>query len=352
MRNNLTADGVSLTNISFVHVPCERMWLRDHGPISVMTDNGVVFIDLDDLANSGLDEDLPTNLANIWGLGSYELPYIFCGGNFMVDSHNTLFTTTRLYSNNPSYSPTQINQDFETYMGINQIITVSAQHNDYWGHIDMQIKLLNDTTLIISSTTPGSGPNYDTLENNNIRLSALTAPNGQPYHIARVPHADDWKTYANSIILNNKVIVPTYNHPNDIIALQTYQQLLPNHQIVGVNANPIIAWEGSLHCITMQLFDDNQVSGIKSASVKNKPFSLFPNPFFTGSYLNILFGENTSDEGEIMISDAQGKLVHSISKTAGETKTTLYWPWQPGTYTVTLNCVAGTFSEKIICIDK
>ena len=97
MQDLLINDGVSLSNIEFVQVPCERMWIRDHGPLAIMTDNGMAFMDFDDLANSGLDENLPTNLANIWGLDSYQIDWILDGGNFMVDSQGTLFTTDRLY---------------------------------------------------------------------------------------------------------------------------------------------------------------------------------------------------------------------------------------------------------------
>lgn len=257
MRNLLYADGVPDENITFVHVPCERMWIRDHGPLSVISDEGVVFMDFDDLANSGFDEDLPTNLANIWGLQSYQFPWILCGGNFMVDGHRTLFTTDRLYTNNPSVPSDTINSILKNYMGIERIVTVSAQHSDYWGHIDMQMKLLNDTIMVISSVEQGSGPNYDTLEYNYNRVAELTAPNGKPYLIARLPSADNWKTYANSLIINHKVIIPVYDHPNDEIAMSIYRNLLPNHTVVGINCNSIIHWEGAVHCITMQLFDED-----------------------------------------------------------------------------------------------
>lgn len=312
MTNRLINDNVPMENISFVHVPCERMWIRDHGPLSVMTDTGVAFIDLDDLADSGLDEDLPTNLANIWGYDSYQLPYIFCGGNFMINSDNTLFTTDRIYSNNPSYTQEEIDQDFETYMGITEIITVSAQHDDYWGHIDMQIKLLDDTTFVIASVDPGSGPNYDTLENNFQILSSLTTPYGTPYRIERLPMADNWKTYANSVILNDFLLLPVYNHPRDTIAINTYQQLLPNHEIVGINCNSIIGWGGALHCITMQLFDDAIITSIKDLSVRDTPLRIFPNPVIQGQSLNIICSTDIGKPQNIEVYNIKGSKVKEI----------------------------------------
>lgn len=289
ITQNLLNDAVSLENIVFVHVPCERMWIRDHGPLSVNSSNGIVFIDFDDYANSGLDENLPTNLANLWGLISYQLPYVVDGGNFMVDNYNTLFATSRLYSNNPNVSKSIINQMFQDYMGITNIVTFKSQHNDYWGHIDMQIKLLDDTTFIISSVTPSAGANYDSLEANYLKLKSLTAPNGKPYRIEKIAKADNWKSYVNSLILNNKVIVPVYDHYLDSHAISTYQQLLPNHHIVGINSNQIIGWEGAIHCITMQLFDDSIINQILNLSLKDKFFEAFPNPISRNSLLNIHF---------------------------------------------------------------
>jgi agmatine/peptidylarginine deiminase len=259
-RNYLQDDNVEMDNISFVHIPSGRMWTRDHGPLSVMTDNGVAFMDFEDFANSNLSSALPTNLANLWGIDVYNHGnVIFDGGNFMVDSYNNLFATNRLYTNNPSHSSQQINQLLETYMGINNIVTFEQMGtSDVWGHIDMQMKLLDDSTVVISSVQAGWAI-YDILEANYLQFASLTTPFGTPYRIRRLPKAENWKTYTNSLIVNNKVIIPQYNHPNDIIAINTYQELMPNHEIVGINANSIVGWDGVIHCITMQLFDETQI---------------------------------------------------------------------------------------------
>jgi agmatine/peptidylarginine deiminase len=341
VKNRLIADSVPLTNISFVHVPCERMWIRDHGPLAVWTDSGVVYMDFDDLASSGLDEDLPTNLANAWGLDSYQLPYILDGGNFMVNNFNTLFTTTRLYTNNPGFSPTQIRNDLETFMGITNVVTVSAQHNDYWGHIDMQIKLLDDSTFVVASVDPGSGPNYDTLENNYQFLASLTAPNGKPYRIRRLLMADNWKTYANSLILNNTVLIPTYNHIRDSLAFMVYKELLPNHLLVGINCNSIIGWDGALHCITMQLFDDQVIGGIKSLSVRDHPVRFFPNPIARNQTGTILWNAEFGHDLVLMIVNNTGQVVQEIHLSDLRPPLTLDWQHPAGVYVLKLCSASG-----------
>ncbi len=342
VRNKLVADSVPLANITFVHVPCERMWIRDHGPLAVWTDSGVAFMDFDDLANSGLDENLPTNLATLWGIDSYQLPYVLCGGNFMVDGNNTLFTTNRLYTNNPGYNTQQIRNDLDTFMGIKTVITVSPQHSDYWGHIDMQIKLLDDTTLVVASVDPGSGPNYDTLENNYQYLSTLTAPHGKPYRIRRLPMANNWKTYANSLILNNSLLLPVYNHPHDTIAYSVYHELLPNHQIKTINCNSIIGWDGSLHCITMQLFDDQTIDIVKSLSVKEHSLSCFPNPVVCNMTLNILWRQLPGDQLRLRVVSQQGQILEEYSLEGSRPPLSLPWNHPPGSYLLQLCNSSGS----------
>lgn len=333
MRQRLLNDGVPAAGISYVYVPCERMWIRDHGPFAIMTDAGMAFMDFDDKANSGMDENLPSNLANLWGLPAYEIPWIFDGGNLMVDGHRTLFCTNGLYLNNPAWPKYALHQDLKQYMGIEKVVLLKPQHNDYWKHIDMQIKLLDDTTFVISSVTPGYSPNYDSLEANYALLASLMAPNGKPYRIARLPHADNWKTYANALILNNRVIVPTYDHPLDSVALAVYADLMPQHIVRGVNCNKIIAWEGALHCITMQLFDDKQVVSLKNQYARSEALRLSPNPAPRDGAITLYADEALHGPAWITLYSADGRLLHTTTERLDERQTLrLHDGLPPGAY--------------------
>lgn len=348
IQNLLDNDNIPSHNIYFVHVPTERMWVRDHGPLSVMTDDGVVFMDLNDLADSGVSGDLPTNLANEWGLPSYELPYTFCGGNFMVNSHNTLFTTDRVYTNNPGIPEEEIQQDFYDYMGISEIITFTPKHNDYWGHIDMQLKLLNDSTAVISSVDPDAGNNYNILESNYQILANLPTPNGGTYTIEKILKAENWKTYANSLILNNKVIVPVYDNYRDTLALQTYQSLLPEHDIVGINANSIIGWGGAIHCITMQLFDESVITNIKESCFKKNPLQVYPNPLSENQKITFMFPDMEEKVIKLTITNALGKIIEEIPINYRKASVSFNWKYAPGTYFVTAIFEDNTFSSQTI----
>ena len=59
-------------------------------------------------------------------------------------------------------------------------------------------------------------------------------------------------SYANFYIANGVVLVPTFNDPNDRVALNTLAELMPPHQIVGIHAVDLVWGLGTLHCLTQQ----------------------------------------------------------------------------------------------------
>lgn len=61
-------------------------------------------------------------------------------------------------------------------------------------------------------------------------------------------------TYANFVILNGAVLVPTYAQPDkDEKALKIIKQAFPSYDIIGIDAQTVVRQHGSLHCLTMQL---------------------------------------------------------------------------------------------------
>ncbi len=256
MIDELTSHGVPLENIEFIEVKGHRRWIRDHGPFSIYDGGELAFIGFNDYAGWHGDKDLVFRLAEYWDMNYYDFSHIiFDGGNYLVDNHGQLFATERLYTNNPYVPQEEIDSILYHYMNIKEIHTFSALTNDYWGHIDMQIKLLNDTTFVISSVEE-THQNYLPLEENYQKLLSLEHPEGKEYQVHKIqspPSQTTWKTYINSLIVNDVVLVPVYDHELDVQAIETYEALLPGKTVIGIDCNHMIGWGGAIHCITNQI---------------------------------------------------------------------------------------------------
>jgi len=126
---------------------------------------------------------------------------------------------------------------------------------EYTGHIDLWTKILNDTLVMVGEYAPGH-PNHALLNANADSISNCRNRQGFTYRVVRIPMP--WSTssappsYLNSLMVNNKVLVPIYNLPEDSIALNTYEQVLPDYEVIGIDCSPMSGSGGAIHCITMQ----------------------------------------------------------------------------------------------------
>ena len=95
------------------------------------------------------------------------------------------------------------------------------------------------------------------------QLEELRTPGGQPYRLLELPlpspiFDEDGEqlpaTYANFLILNGAVLVPTYNQPeNDAKAISIIQSAFTDREMVPIDSTIITRQHGSIHCCTMQI---------------------------------------------------------------------------------------------------
>ena len=91
----------------------------------------------------------------------------------------------------------------------------------------------------------------------------------RPYKVVRIPMVPSssgnyppnasYRTFTNSIILNNLVLVPTYGHYLDNQGLQIYQEAMPGYNIVGLNMESVIGASGAIHCITREIAAEDPI---------------------------------------------------------------------------------------------
>ena len=266
-----------------VPIQDEFMFVRDYGPLSVMFEVGERYyrnVRYNEVNSPLLPRDeftqwYATKRGEVFTT-HYDVKAH--GGDFMIDSGGFHF-----YS---SYWEESWNNIFGIY-GSHKVHNEScAVHS----HIDMFAKFVSENTVIIAERVTnyliqGQQKNLtdeqgDILDDVATFFESAKARNGQPYEVIRVPAwfelvDDEWKliSYTNSLIVNDKVIIPTYdNHPQknwNSIVFWKYVNALPNHDIAPIYTPPeVIGLGGMVHCATMQIPKRNRPPVISDVDVK------------------------------------------------------------------------------------
>ncbi len=246
--------GIPLDNIEFLILPSDSIWMRDYGPSWIYRPDGErEIIDFDYDRPRPNDDAFPSWLGSQWGMAAYETDLMYEGGNFIADGCGTCLASNRIYDQNAfQYSQSEVDQIMHDYFGCERLIVLTHMTNDGTGHIDMFCKLLDVDTAIMGEVSPGH-QDYEILEANAAYLSSLTASNGNLYEVIRIPMGSSYRTYTNSLIMNDKVIVPNYYGGSELDAEANgiYESAMPGYEVAGVDCSSIISAGGAIHCITM-----------------------------------------------------------------------------------------------------
>ncbi len=133
--------------------------------------------------------------------------------------------------------------------------------DDTDGHIDTIVRTAPNDTLLYMRFDNSQDPQYNDFIELEKQLKSLTTADGHPYRLLALPAPDAMydegdrlpATYANFVILNNLVIVPSYNQQEkDKEARNIIQQAFPQHEVISIDASTVVRQHGSLHCLTMQ----------------------------------------------------------------------------------------------------
>jgi agmatine/peptidylarginine deiminase len=218
----------------------------------------------------GWEEDDDTNIdfANQMNWDIQDLPLYWTGGNFMTDGYGMGFSTELMINEN-NMDQVQFSDIIEEYLYIDNYHIFDNPNEESIQHIDCLAKLVNPETIIIKQV-PESSPEYECMEEFAQSFYELNTFYDRPFNIYRILcpeiNGGNWETnpvaaYTNSLILNNKVLVPQYDIPEDIQALGVYQEAMPGYEVIGFDGSTNNPWlsEDALHCRAMGVFDPNMI---------------------------------------------------------------------------------------------
>ena len=256
--------------------PSNDTWARDHGFITLVDDEG--HTRLLDFKFNGWGEKFAAELDNainrrIYDEGKVKGEYVDCldfvleGGSIESDGKGTIFTTTGCLlapHRNQPMTKAQIEERLKQELHAERILWIDHGNlvgDDTDGHIDTLVRICPDDTLLyMGAGEPDDEQNeelrqmeeqlksFRTLDGKFYRLMKLPMPKAIIFEGERLP-----ATYANFLVINGAVLVPTYDQPDlDAEAMRVIGEAFPGREIVGIDCRSIIKQHGSLHCCTMQ----------------------------------------------------------------------------------------------------
>jgi agmatine/peptidylarginine deiminase len=244
--------GIDLSQCSFLIAPTDSWWTRDYGPWFIINQDSVQgVVDFTYNRPRPNDDLIPVKYANNQSLPLATMSLETAGGNYMTDGQGIAISTSLVWEENPGLSHDQINQMVQDYLGITTYHVVPDVNGEYIKHVDCWGKYLSPDTILIREV-PSSHSQYDEIEAAVDYFESQTSCYGIPYTVVRVYTPND-QPYTNSLILNNKVLVPITGSQWDDDAIASYQNAMPGYEVLGFTGS----WEptDALHCRVMGITD-------------------------------------------------------------------------------------------------
>jgi agmatine deiminase len=280
------APGARSGNIKFWHVPTNRSWLRDTGPIFLRR-------------GSARSSELPPVAATAWRFNAWakyndwkldapisaelgrslRIPtwhpevevdgkmrrVVLEGGSIDVNGRGTMLTTeecllSEVQQRNPGVTREQLERMFADYLGTRNVIWLGRgiAGDDTHGHVDDISRFVAPNVVVTVYEPDTSDLNHEPLRENFLQLRKSTDQAGKPLHVVKLPmpapiYFDGQRlpaSYANFYVANRLVLVPVFNDANDRVALNTLAELFSGRTVVGIYCGDFILGLGALHCIT------------------------------------------------------------------------------------------------------
>lgn len=265
-RGMLAKVGAHLPAVEFYHYRTNRVWTRDYAPCFLKNGDRRAMVNWKfngwaKYANHELDNAIPLKIAEQFGMESWSPDVVMEGGAIDVNGNGLVLATEEcllspVQARNPELNREQVEEVLVNYLGVDRVLWLKdgIVGDDTHGHIDDLARFVDADTVVIASEDNPSDENYGILCENEallarypVRSVRLPMPAPLYFNGQRLP-----ASYANFYIANQIVLVPTFNDPNDRLALNILAELFESREVIGINCTELVWGLGTLHCMTQQ----------------------------------------------------------------------------------------------------
>ena len=277
VENTLRSYKANMNNISVISAETDDTWARDHGFITLLTQDDKEAHYLDYCFNgwgkkycSYLDNAINAKLHKLGVVkGEYYdlMRWVLEGGSIESDGKGTVLTTSQclMAPNRNDMDRCDLESVLCAQLHCKRMLWLDHGNlvgDDTDGHIDTIARFAPNDTIIYMQADENDNEQYSDLKMMEEQLKTFRTADDKPYRLLAVPSPEPIydecgmrlpATYANFLIINGAVLYPTYAQPeNDSKAGEVLQEAFPGYEIIGIDCRALIKQHGSLHCVTMQ----------------------------------------------------------------------------------------------------
>ena len=275
----LRSNRVDMDKVRFVQLPYDDTWLRDSGPITLVSGTGhggAAEFTLLDFRFTGWGgkfeashDDALIEALDTRGVfrraAREEIDFALEGGAIETDGAGTLLTTWRcLHERHPEASREDLAERLCGWLQQERVLWLDhgyLEGDDTDAHIDTLARFAPDDAIVFQACDDPTDSHFAELQAMAREIATLRTDTGQPYRLFPLPWpkpiTDNGRrlaaSYANFLIINGAVLMPAYGDDADDAAAGVLAQAFPGREIVQIPCRSLIWQNGSLHCLTMQL---------------------------------------------------------------------------------------------------
>lgn len=271
---------INTERVNIAVQPVNDIWARDCGPIFIKNNASQFLITNWEYNAWGEkyppwsdDNQLPLWISESFGIRAHSTNMVLEGGSIETNGAGLFLTTESVLLNknrNPNLSKNEIETYLHNYLGAEKIIWLKKglAGDDTDGHIDDLTRFVNKNTVITAYTNDKNDVNYPVLNENYERLKSSRDQDGKLLNVIQIPipqtkiegetvDGSEYvpASYANFYIANGVVLVPLYDERFDDDILNLFSEYFPDRDIKGIPCTDLVWGQGSIHCITQQLYE-------------------------------------------------------------------------------------------------
>ena len=261
--------------VDLISAPLDDAWMRDIGPTFVRESDGAIAgvnwvfngWGAQSWASWVDDARIARVITEASGTVTIDSPMVNEGGGIHVNGEGVVFVTETVQlgeGRNPEWTRERVEDELNRTLGTTRTVWLkrglTRDYDEFGtrGHVDIVACFADAETVLVHDQRNPEHPDFEVsrdvlaqMEYEGFRVVSLPAP-----ETLRDDPSDpeSWVDYSyiNHYIVNGAVILCAFNDPGDERAAEILRDVYPGREIVLVDARPLFARGGGIHCITQQ----------------------------------------------------------------------------------------------------